>query len=113
MPSRRSRSRSNERSRSPERRADLPTGVSPISESHYFQKSDEFRLWLKEEKGKVCRHIWNQGIAMSKKLIVFDHCSFFFWKKKNSTSILCPVIEHAGKPFPTFFFFFSRANRWS
>ena len=55
MPSRRSRSRSrsNERSKSPERRAELPNGVSPISESQYFQKSDEFRLWLKEEKGKV------------------------------------------------------------
>jgi len=52
MPSRRSRSRSNERSKSPERRAELPNGVSPISESQYFQKSDEFRLWLKEEKGK-------------------------------------------------------------
>jgi hypothetical protein len=30
----------------------LPSGASPISESDYFQKSDEFRLWLKEEKGK-------------------------------------------------------------
>ena len=53
MPSRRSRSRSNERSKSPERRAELPNGVSPITESQYFQKSDEFRLWLKEEKSKV------------------------------------------------------------
>lgn len=56
MPSRRSRSRSRsrDRSESPERRpADLPSGASPISESDYFQKSDEFRLWLKEEKGKV------------------------------------------------------------
>lgn len=52
MPSKRSRSRSNDRSRSPERRAELPKGVSPIDESQYFQKSDEFRLWLKEEKGK-------------------------------------------------------------
>ncbi|KAF8893728.1 hypothetical protein CPB84DRAFT_1826014 [Gymnopilus junonius] len=54
MPSRRSRSRSRSRNRSesPERRAKLPEGVSPISESDYFQKSDEFRLWLKEEKGK-------------------------------------------------------------
>lgn len=49
MPSRRSRSRS----RSPEARAELPAGVLPINESQYFQKSDEFRLWLKEEKGKV------------------------------------------------------------
>lgn len=55
MPSRRSRSRSRSRNRSesPERRVNLPKGASPISESDYFQKSDEFRLWLKEEKGKV------------------------------------------------------------
>jgi hypothetical protein len=55
MPSRRSRSRSRSRNRSesPERRVDLPKGASSISESDYFQKSDEFRLWLKEEKGKV------------------------------------------------------------
>jgi len=55
MPSRRSRSRSRsrDRSESPQRRVELPNGVSPISESDYFQKSDEFRLWLKEEKGKV------------------------------------------------------------
>ncbi|KDR85905.1 hypothetical protein GALMADRAFT_235057 [Galerina marginata CBS 339.88] len=54
MPSRRShsRSRSRNRSESPERRVELPKGVSPISEADYFQKSDEFRLWLKEEKGK-------------------------------------------------------------
>ncbi|PPQ69477.1 hypothetical protein CVT25_002041 [Psilocybe cyanescens] len=54
MPSRRSRSRSRSRNRSesPERRVDLPNGVSPISESDYFQKNDEFRLWLKDDKGK-------------------------------------------------------------
>lgn len=53
MPSRRSRSRSRSprRSRSPER--DLPNNASPISESDYFQKSSEFRIWLKDEKGKV------------------------------------------------------------
>jgi len=56
MPSRRSRSRSllRERSRSPERHAVLPYDASPISESDYFQKSNEFRIWLKDEKGKVC-----------------------------------------------------------
>ncbi|KAF9478907.1 hypothetical protein BDN70DRAFT_835214 [Pholiota conissans] len=56
MPSRRSRSRSRSHSRrrseSPERRVELPRGASLLSESDYFQKSDEFRLWLKEEKGK-------------------------------------------------------------
>ncbi|KAF9469511.1 hypothetical protein BDZ94DRAFT_1242569 [Collybia nuda] len=46
----RSRSRSPRRSRSPERK--LPNDVSPISESDYFQKSSEFRIWLKDEKGK-------------------------------------------------------------
>ncbi|KAF9011362.1 hypothetical protein BDQ17DRAFT_1233417 [Cyathus striatus] len=55
MPSRRSRSRSRsprDRSRSPERIRELQNGAKPISESDYFQKSDEFRLWLKEDKGK-------------------------------------------------------------
>lgn len=58
MPSRRSnsrersRDRSRDRSRSPERRVQLPNSASPITEADYFQKSDEFRLWLKNEKGK-------------------------------------------------------------
>ena len=56
MPSHRSRSRSRsprDRSKSPERRYKLPHGVSEISESDYFAKSAEFRVWLKDEKGKV------------------------------------------------------------
>jgi len=47
--------RSRSRSRSPndsEERSALPNGVLSISESDYFLKSAEFRLWLKEEKGK-------------------------------------------------------------
>jgi len=36
------------RSASPSRR--LPKGVEPLSESNCFQKSDEFRLWLREAK---------------------------------------------------------------
>ncbi|GLB43683.1 hypothetical protein LshimejAT787_1401950 [Lyophyllum shimeji] len=52
MSSRRSRSRSRSRSRTPERDRKLPSNASPISESDYFQKSDEFRIWLKEEKSK-------------------------------------------------------------
>ncbi|KAG6860680.1 hypothetical protein C0995_008672 [Termitomyces sp. Mi166 len=54
MPSNRSRSRSprRDRSRTPERDIELPHGAKPISESDYFQKSDEFRTWLKDEKGK-------------------------------------------------------------
>jgi len=51
MPSRPSRSRSPSRDRSPERR-ELPHGAPTISESDYFQRSDEFRIWLKDEKGK-------------------------------------------------------------
>ncbi|KAH9830483.1 uncharacterized protein C8Q71DRAFT_786031 [Rhodofomes roseus] len=47
-PSERDRSRS----RSPERRVTLPAGASPISESDYFLKNDEFRQWLKDEKKK-------------------------------------------------------------
>lgn len=50
---RRSRSRDRSRSESPERNVQLPEGVEPISESDYFLKSDEFRVWLKEEKQKV------------------------------------------------------------
>ncbi|KXN85748.1 hypothetical protein AN958_10931 [Leucoagaricus sp. SymC.cos] len=52
MPSRRDHSRDRPRSRSPERRVDLPRGASPITEADYFRKFDELRLWLKEEKGK-------------------------------------------------------------
>lgn len=33
---------------------ELPNGVSPISESDYFLKNTEFRVWLKDEKDKVC-----------------------------------------------------------
>ena len=48
----RSRSRdSQRRSESPSRR--LPGGAEPISDSDYFVKSPEFRVWLKEEKHKV------------------------------------------------------------
>ncbi|EKM84269.1 hypothetical protein AGABI1DRAFT_110827 [Agaricus bisporus var. burnettii JB137-S8] len=70
MPSRRSRSRSRDRrprrrdysrdrsrSRSPEHRIDLPNHASPISESDYFKKFDELRLWLKEEKGKYINEL--------------------------------------------------------
>ncbi|KAG1783341.1 hypothetical protein EV702DRAFT_1061391 [Suillus placidus] len=41
-----------ERSPTPESDNDLPQGVSPISESDYFLKNTEFRIWLKEEKHK-------------------------------------------------------------
>lgn len=49
----RSRSDSRDRSRSPDRRIQLPEGVEPLKDSDYFQKSAEFRVWLKDEKGKV------------------------------------------------------------
>ena len=58
---RRSRSRSaspdreRDHSQSAKRRdEDLPYDAKPISQSDYFLKSDEFRLWLREEKTKVC-----------------------------------------------------------
>ena len=40
---------------SPERQTELelPEGISSISESDYFLKSAEFRVWLKDVKGKV------------------------------------------------------------
>ncbi|KAG5639635.1 hypothetical protein H0H81_008796 [Sphagnurus paluster] len=61
MPSRRSRSRSprRERSQSPEKDIRLPNNASPISESDYFQKSDEFRSWLKDEKGKLPESLYS------------------------------------------------------
>ncbi|KAI0789510.1 hypothetical protein C8Q75DRAFT_765969 [Abortiporus biennis] len=49
---RRHRSDSKDRSRSPERRITLPYNASPISDSDYFLKSEEFRVWLKDEKRK-------------------------------------------------------------
>ncbi|KAJ7610965.1 hypothetical protein FB45DRAFT_1120917 [Roridomyces roridus] len=56
MPSeRRPRSRSRSRSRdsdSHEKQRTLPHDASPISESDYFRKGDEFRIWLKTEKNK-------------------------------------------------------------
>ncbi|KAH6911124.1 hypothetical protein BKA70DRAFT_1460245 [Coprinopsis sp. MPI-PUGE-AT-0042] len=48
----RDRHRDRSRSRSPERPVDLPDGAKPLTEKDYFQRSDEFRLWLKEEKEK-------------------------------------------------------------
>ncbi|KAJ3730127.1 hypothetical protein DFJ43DRAFT_1082718 [Lentinula guzmanii] len=44
-----SRSQSRERSEEDIR---LPHDAKPITEADYFQKSDEFRVWLKNEKGK-------------------------------------------------------------
>lgn len=49
----RSRSRSRGRSESSERDVKLPNSAKPISESDYFLRSDEFRVWLKDEKDKV------------------------------------------------------------
>ncbi|KAI0694451.1 hypothetical protein BC835DRAFT_1274554 [Cytidiella melzeri] len=48
----RSRSRSRDRSASPETDLRLPNDAKPISESDYFLRSDEFRVWLKDEKHK-------------------------------------------------------------
>ncbi|ESK83963.1 splicing arginine serine-rich 12 [Moniliophthora roreri MCA 2997] len=48
----RRRERDRDRSYSPDERRKLPHDASPITESDYFQKSDEFRVWLKDEKGK-------------------------------------------------------------
>ncbi|KAJ6623090.1 hypothetical protein B0H10DRAFT_1909554 [Mycena sp. CBHHK59/15] len=55
MPSeRRTRSRSRSRSRggSETREIRLPHDASPITESDYFRKGDEFRIWLRNEKNK-------------------------------------------------------------
>ncbi|KAJ6486215.1 hypothetical protein C8R47DRAFT_1129523 [Mycena vitilis] len=47
----RSRSRSRQRSETPET-IRLPHDAAPISESDYFRKGDEFRIWLKTGKKK-------------------------------------------------------------
>ncbi len=63
------------RSRSPDsqRRSDspkhLPGGVEPISESDYFLKSAEFRVWLKEEKHKVPLESLSGNLSMSKSFL--------------------------------------------
>jgi len=46
---------SSRRSRSPSARAIILSehGIDNISEDDYFLKSDNFRLWLKEDRGKV------------------------------------------------------------
>ena len=49
----RSRSRSRDRSESSDRDIQLPNNTKHISESDYFLRSDEFRVWLKDEKHKV------------------------------------------------------------
>jgi len=45
-------SRERRRSISPDGRSRRPDGVDEITESEYFLKSAEFRVWLKDEKGK-------------------------------------------------------------
>jgi len=52
MPRSRSRSPDSQR-RSESSNRNLPGSAEPISESDYFLKSAEFRVWLKEEKHKV------------------------------------------------------------
>lgn len=53
------------RSRSDEHIVELPYNASPIAESDYFQKSDEFRVWLRDEKRKVCSKSTNLPMAHS------------------------------------------------
>lgn len=49
-----SHSRSSARKSGGDRDRDLANfGVEPISADDYFLKSDNFRLWLRKEKGKV------------------------------------------------------------
>ena len=64
----RSRSRDRSRSRSPGE-VHLPNDASPISESDYFLKSDEFRVWLRDEKRKVRASYWSLSFP-------FYTCSF-------------------------------------
>jgi len=61
----RERRHSRSRSRSRERSYKLPEGVSEISESDYFLKSDEFRIWLKEEKDRVSLFGWLSTLGLA------------------------------------------------
>ena len=60
----------------------LPDGVSEISESDYFLKNDEFQVWLKEEKGKVC-------LIPPNSLLSETHMARQLWSD-SSTLMNCP-----------------------
>ncbi|CAL1694803.1 unnamed protein product [Somion occarium] len=60
----RSRSRHRSRSRSPGQ-IRLPYDASPISESDYFLKSDEFRVWLRDEKHKYLDELTSERSLMN------------------------------------------------
>lgn len=67
MPHSRSRD-SPHRSESPS--GHLPGGAEPITESDYFLKSSEFRVWLKEEKRKVPTESSNDNLSIPKRYLL-------------------------------------------
>ena len=69
-PRHRDRDRDRERSASPVRRA-LPQGIEPLTESDYFQKNDEFRVWLKEDRRKVRSFVFQILSCMTLLSLVF------------------------------------------
>ena len=76
------------RSPDPQRRSEsssthLPGSAEPISESDYFLKSPEFRVWLKEEKHKVPLESSNGGLFMPKRFL--------------STSMSFQATKHGGE----------------
>lgn len=99
----RTRDRSNERKRSRSRSPEedpihLPHSAKPISQKDYFQKSDEFRVWLKKEKGKVRSSESSvQPYVLSAVLTSSSSCISF------STSMNSQGTEQEGKPSLRFF----------
>jgi hypothetical protein len=76
------------RSPDPQRRSEsssrhLPGNAEPISESDYFLKSAEFRVWLKEGKHKVPLESSNGDLFMPKSFL--------------STSMSFQAIKHGGE----------------
>ncbi|KAK7051621.1 hypothetical protein VNI00_004600 [Paramarasmius palmivorus] len=101
------RERDRDRSYSPDERRKLPHDASPISESDYFQKSDEFRIWLKDEKGKYFDELsgdkarsyfrkfvkaWNRG-KLSSEFFLLIH--FLIQAHRNPESLYAGVDSSA------------------
>ncbi len=88
----RSRSRdSPRRSESPSRH--LPGGAEPITESDYFLKSSEFRVWLKDDKRKVPVESSNDNLSIPKRYLLVFRRTFGREGTKVSSHARC--LEHS------------------
>jgi len=100
------RSRSSSRERSPEQNR-LPNGVSQISESDYFLKSDEFIVWLKDEKNKYFDEL------TSEKSHKYFRRFVKAWNKGRLPKSLYSGVERSSQPRTTAYkwSFVSKASR--